>query len=191
MTIRDQGVDLQYWFFYPYNGSIGGVIAPLGFSGAHEGDWEHVTVRISDYADPKKRKIRGVFFAAHGSAEGAWMVEQSNRPTDGSYSVLPGTTHPIVYAAYHSHASNEDSGLQMRRWYYFTTANDLATGGVNFGPNGATLAAVDRGLLPDDKSFTDKWWNSRARGVRTAIHPGRRPNRAPGRTTAPTAITRP
>ncbi len=82
-TMFDQGVDLQYWFFYPYNGSIGGVIAPLGFSGAHEGDWEHVTVRISDYADPKKRKIRGVFFAAHGSAEGAWMVDNRTVPPTG------------------------------------------------------------------------------------------------------------
>lgn len=33
--------DLRYWFFYPFNGREGRHIT-------HEGDWEHVTVRVSN-----------------------------------------------------------------------------------------------------------------------------------------------
>ena len=34
--------DVQYWFFYPYNGAL------AAGAGGHEGDWEHITVRVLD-----------------------------------------------------------------------------------------------------------------------------------------------
>jgi len=37
--------------------------------GSHEGDWEHITVRVS----PDGEKIIGVYMAAHGW-EGRWFV---------------------------------------------------------------------------------------------------------------------
>lgn len=39
----DWDYDIQYWFFYPYNGDITPVLSP-----AHEGDWEHITVRVTE-----------------------------------------------------------------------------------------------------------------------------------------------
>ena len=49
----DGGVNIQYWFFYPYNR------APLFFD--HEGDWEHITVELGTDGAP-----RAVDFAQHG-----------------------------------------------------------------------------------------------------------------------------
>jgi Vacuolar protein sorting-associated protein 62 len=37
--------DIQYWFFYPYNGPF----PVLPWFGNQEGDWEHVTVRVSNW----------------------------------------------------------------------------------------------------------------------------------------------
>ncbi|MFW5965926.1 MAG: Vps62-related protein [Persicimonas sp.] len=93
----ERAVDIQYWFFYPYSGPV--MDGPAG--GAHEGDWEHVTVRT----DESRRRIRRVYFAAHDS-EGRWVEPPGLRMShDG---------HPIVYSARYGHASYPRPGLQSR-----------------------------------------------------------------------------
>lgn len=92
-------IDIQYWFFYPYHASS------LPGLGAHEGDWEHITVRAS--RDGKK--IQGVLFSRHGS-EGGWETFQ----TTGDSAI--GMQHPIVYAAKGSHASYPSPGVKRRGW---------------------------------------------------------------------------
>lgn len=105
-----RGYDIQYWFFYPYSGPmIGG---PAG--GAHEGDWEHITVRV----DKKLRQIKKVFFAAH-DAEGRWMRPAAVRFRQG--------THPVVYVGRYSHASYARPGVQPRG---MLPADHTADGGV-------------------------------------------------------------
>jgi len=46
------GINVQYWFFYPYNDG------PLLFD--HEGDWEHLTVRVDEARQPV-----GAYLAQH------------------------------------------------------------------------------------------------------------------------------
>ncbi len=72
--------DIQYWVFSPFNGPGTARIA-FGVSkikwgkyknyvmdpcGQHEGDWEHVSVRI----DHSSKKAKAVYFEAHG--DGKW-----------------------------------------------------------------------------------------------------------------------
>ena len=56
-------VDIQYWFFYPYNGRTAIAVS----TGTHDADWEHVTVRV----DSARRHVKKVFYARHGG-EGKW-----------------------------------------------------------------------------------------------------------------------
>lgn len=117
-SIEGQGwIDIQYWFFYPYNGASGGLGKPMGeFHGQHEGDWEHVTVRVADWrnvASLSAANIRGVFYAAHTSAEGKWILESASAPREGAYGLVDGS-HPIVYSAWHTHASYEYAGTISR-----------------------------------------------------------------------------
>jgi hypothetical protein len=88
--------DIQYWFFYAYNGDI-----TTGADFEHEGDWEHITVRISD----DLRSLERVFFASHAT-ESEWQSASEVAMTSGS--------HPVAYAAYHSHATFATSGKHPR-----------------------------------------------------------------------------
>ena len=93
-------IDLKFYMFYGINGFQtfqAGIIVnfktqPYLFDWAnfalHEGDWEHVTVRISE----DTTHLLGVFYSQHGNA--AWIT---NPAMDG--------THPIVYSAWDNHAN--------------------------------------------------------------------------------------
>jgi len=82
--------DVQYIFFYAYNGDM---LASAAES-AHEADVEHVTVRVAKDGQILPR----IYYAAH-DGEGRWY----ERGVDG-YSVNP-EGRPIVYSAVNSHAS--------------------------------------------------------------------------------------
>ncbi len=92
-------VDVTYWFFYPYNPDV------CLSSGSHEGDWEHVTVRVEGAGSGSPR-LHAMAFAAHGEPE--WR-----RPGD-----LETTSdgRPVVYVAKGSHASYASAGKQSRDW---------------------------------------------------------------------------
>ena len=121
----DASLDIQYWFFYPYNGdldirlfgdyqNLGNINIPLINvpNGSHEGDWEHITVRVSNWqGDVNQASISGVYYAAHGSSEGDWKIPGTNQFDTHQ------ETHPIVYSAWHSHASysdTKDNGVKLR-----------------------------------------------------------------------------
>ncbi|WP_372369301.1 Vps62-related protein [Candidatus Uabimicrobium sp. HlEnr_7] len=93
--------DIQYWFFYPYNGSgtlvIFGEIVPVSLFGAHEGDWEHITVRV----DNVTRDVQAIYFSQHGGGE--WIFDLSKIKWKNG--------HPIVYSSKHGHASYPKIGL--------------------------------------------------------------------------------
>jgi hypothetical protein len=88
-------VDAQYWLFYPYNGRMG----TPPFHGEHEGDWEHVTVRVLGDG-----QLAGVYCSAH-YGEGRWYASAPLTLVDG---------HPVVYSARHSHASYPFAGTVPR-----------------------------------------------------------------------------
>lgn len=72
-TVNPKGVrdslEINYMKFLAYNGSYKpfGVI-PAGDLGAHDADWEHVTVRLT----PDAQSLLGVYYSAH-----RWTCQQS------------------------------------------------------------------------------------------------------------------
>ncbi len=93
-------LEIQYWFFYPYNGAI------LG-TGAHEGDWEHITIRLANLADPKtKSDIKEIFFSRHN--EKVWIKNEKDKiEFEGN--------RPVIFSARHSHA-NYSTPYQHGNW---------------------------------------------------------------------------
>ena len=81
---EDGGVLLQYWFYYPFN--------DFYTLGDHEGDWEHVTVRLGPDLGPL-----GAWYAQHDeNAPGEWS---------GWSALEREGDHPVVLSARGSHAS--------------------------------------------------------------------------------------
>ncbi|MFP4598216.1 MAG: Vps62-related protein [Persicimonas sp.] len=134
------GYDIQYWFFYPYSGPLMG--GPAG--GAHEGDWEHITVRV----DSSRQNIQKIFYACHVS-EGRWLDPKQVRFDQGD--------HPVVYSARYGHASYPRAGVHSRG---FLPADRTADGGARWKTwNSVELVAVDGEALPEKKwmRFAGRW----------------------------------
>ncbi|KAL2517287.1 Plant protein of unknown function (DUF946) [Abeliophyllum distichum] len=87
--------DIAMWIFYPFNGhttaKLGLIDFSLGHIGEHVGDWEHLTLRISNFDGV----LYKVYFAEHST--GTWidtsMVEFHSGNKIVAYSSLNG--HPF------------------------------------------------------------------------------------------------
>ena len=129
----DGGINVQYWFFYPYNR------APLFFD--HEGDWEHVTVDLAPGGAP-----RAVYFSEHGNnSPGVYRAWADVRRLGD---------HPIVLSARGTHASYPDQSSVA--WFdHASQCRDVeacadpvwrtwqAGGLANVGERGATFGEGD------------------------------------------------
>lgn len=124
--------DVQYWFFYPYNGAV-----PFK---PHEGDWEHITVRIG----PDGRTIHRIFYDAHNT-NGQWF-------SPGEFSLTNG--RPVVYSAFHSHASYPAAG----RW---TTGTDETQDGGPVWDCADRVVNMGEGAAPNPGCewlwYTGRW----------------------------------
>eukprot|EP00455_Lapot_gusevi_P052272 TRINITY_DN793_c0_g1_i1.p1 TRINITY_DN793_c0_g1~~TRINITY_DN793_c0_g1_i1.p1 ORF type:complete len:344 (+),score=107.48 TRINITY_DN793_c0_g1_i1:80-1111(+) len=109
ITRENGDQDIQYWTFYPWNWCQYFKMRYLTLRGrktkafpwcdlaVHEGDWEMVQVRLTnDYS-----QIKEIFMSAHGKGE---VLPASSFEFEGS--------HPIVYAAKHSHAHYHTPGFK-------------------------------------------------------------------------------
>lgn len=165
--------ELQFWFFYPFNGpgrveacssSICCTDNYLGQGGRHYGDWEHVSLLIVN----STRELITVYMSRHKSGEwfrrcgGAWS---SRLQFEGS--------HPVIYAAYYSHAHYPNAGTHYyeRVWskdWWLGTASadlfDLTEAGIAFGtfhPDNYRIISSDsseyRVTEPDWIEFTGRW----------------------------------
>ena len=81
------GYEIQYWFFFPYNDSVG--------SFNHEADWEHITVRVDEAGE-----FVSAWYAQH---------EGGQRYMAGALTFVD-DTHPQVWVADGSHASFPSAG---------------------------------------------------------------------------------
>jgi hypothetical protein len=90
-------VVVQYWFFYPFNGPLDDMLS----AGAHEGDWEHISVVL----DESRQKVTAVYMAAH-SHEASWLTADQVQLDDGQ--------HVHTFVALHSHALYPTSGVKKR-----------------------------------------------------------------------------
>lgn len=127
--------DIQYWFFYPYNGDI--TPGPLNF--AHEGDFEHITVRVSYSGEMVQ-----AFYAAHGE-EGRW-----HSPKDIT---INSSGRPVVYSAKSSHASYLTSGEQKRESFL---PNDHTADGGPVWNTWDNLSRLDE-TNPNWIRFSGRW----------------------------------
>ena len=70
---RRTALEVNYMKFLAYNGSykLFGWI-PAGDLGAHDADWEHVTMRLT----PDGRRVLGVYYSAHRCAHSDLCLTQ-------------------------------------------------------------------------------------------------------------------
>jgi hypothetical protein len=103
------GYDIQYWFFYAFNGPItfGMKLQVLGDEaniapqvpplGDHQGDWEYIIVRVDGNGN-----LRQVYCSQHSG--GIWYDAASPPGAHNGYT-LTADGHPIIYSAWNGHPS--------------------------------------------------------------------------------------
>lgn len=95
---------IHYTHMYAYNGSS--KVAGCFKAGAHYADKEHVTVHVNLDVYNKPR-IKRMYFARHNG--GCWLYPDEIDFEAG---------HPVVYSAYHSHASYNTPKSHYRFWCF-------------------------------------------------------------------------
>ncbi|KAG7570416.1 Vacuolar protein sorting-associated protein 62 [Arabidopsis thaliana x Arabidopsis arenosa] len=97
--------DIAVWMFYPFNGpsraKLKAATIPLGKIGEHIGDWEHFTLRISNF----NGKLYRMYLSQHSG--GSW--------TDASeIEFQGGGNKPVAYASLNGHAMYSKPGLVLQ-----------------------------------------------------------------------------
>ncbi|OIW11701.1 hypothetical protein TanjilG_12220 [Lupinus angustifolius] len=119
--------DLAMWVFYPFNGpaiaKFGLIDIPLGKIGEHVGDWEHVTLRISNFDGGLKK----VYFSQHSS--GQWVEASELEFQSGN------NNKPATYSSLNGHAMYPKAGLVLQGVSEIGIRNDAAKSNmvVDFG----------------------------------------------------------
>jgi hypothetical protein len=121
--------DFQYWFFYPFNG-------PEGRHITHQGDWEHVTVRVTNAGEPR---LIAAYFSAHGQNNGGWAFPDIGARIGPILQFTP-DGNPIVYSALGSHASYASTGVHKQAW---PKAGDRTSDGGPIWNTAADLVLVE------------------------------------------------
>ncbi|RCV17912.1 hypothetical protein SETIT_3G258300v2 [Setaria italica] len=115
--------DLTMWFFYPFNGPARARVAfatlPLGGIGSHVGDWEHLTLRVSNFSGELLR----VYFSQHSA--GVWVDAPRLEYVAGG-----GGRRPVAYASLHGHAFYPRAGLELQGSAVVGIRNDSAKGSM-------------------------------------------------------------
>ncbi|XP_028799758.1 uncharacterized protein LOC114755061 isoform X1 [Neltuma alba] len=110
--------DISIWIFYPFNGpSTAKVVLidsiPLGQIGEHIGDWEHLTLRISNF----NGGLNSVYFSQHSG--GQWVDAPE-------LEFQPGKNKPVAYSSLNGHALYSKPGLVLQGTKTIGIRNDTA-----------------------------------------------------------------
>ena len=96
--------DITIWIFFPFNGpataKVGIINIPLGKIGEHIGDWEHITLRVSNFTG----ELSKVYFGQH--SKGEWVDAPSLEFENGN--------KVVAYSSLNGHASYSKAGLVMQ-----------------------------------------------------------------------------
>lgn len=96
--------DIVFWIFYPFNGpgtaKIGLIDIPFGRIGEHVGDWEHLTLRISNFNGVLYR----MYFSQH--SKGKWVEAPLLEYFHGN--------KPVAYSALNGHPFYPTPGLVLQ-----------------------------------------------------------------------------
>ncbi|KAI4323322.1 hypothetical protein L6164_022937 [Bauhinia variegata] len=108
--------DIVMWVFYPFNGpataKAGLINIPLGRIGEHVGDWEHVTLRVSNFSGELWR----VYMSQHSG--GQWVNASELEFQSGNKSV--------IYSSLNGHALYPKAGTVMQGTSVIGIRNDTA-----------------------------------------------------------------
>ncbi|KAI8530721.1 hypothetical protein RHMOL_Rhmol11G0081600 [Rhododendron molle] len=96
--------DIAIWIFYPFNGPSTAKLElldiPLGKVGEHVGDWEHLTLRISNF----NGMLHKMYFSQH--SRGKWV--------DASLLEFYKGNKPVAYSSLNGHALYAKPGLVLQ-----------------------------------------------------------------------------
>ncbi|KAI5656481.1 hypothetical protein M9H77_25274 [Catharanthus roseus] len=113
--------DIVFWIFYPFNGpataKIGLIDIPLGRIGEHIGDWEHLTLRISNF----NGILQKVYFSQHD--KGTWVDSSDLEFYNGS-------NKPVAYSALNGHPFYPNPGLVLQGIGEIGIRNDTAKSSI-------------------------------------------------------------
>ncbi|KAL1199649.1 hypothetical protein V5N11_019411 [Cardamine amara subsp. amara] len=97
--------DFAFWIFCPFNGpatlKLGLMNLALTKTGQHVCDWEHFTLRISNFSG----ELYSIYFSQHSGGE--WIEAKDLEFVEGS-------NKAVVYSSKHGHASFARSGLYLQ-----------------------------------------------------------------------------
>jgi Vacuolar protein sorting-associated protein 62 len=161
---RKYWIDLQFWFFYPYNGAGKLKLTLVNSSssydldpmGQHGGDWERVTFRV----ELATKRLLHIYLAQHD--EGVWV--------DG---LMVQNGVPLIFSSRHGHASYQGpgdnltnkttvkDGLTGTTWFEFALRNDTNNGPSFDSRSSYKLVATNYTLegvtAPSWLAFTGRW----------------------------------
>lgn len=126
-------IEINYLTFYAHNGHYDVGYIGLFKVGAHDGDWEHITVRLS----PETGALQAVYCNAHRSFDGCWVsADKVERTCEGRIK---------AYVARHGHGTYPQAGIW---WRAGCCANDLTS---DKGPvwKASTVVLLPRPLCQD------------------------------------------
>lgn len=110
MSPSTEVLELNYMFLFAHSGAYD----ILGRQqGAHDGDWEHITVR----ADPHTGHLIAVYYSAHRHGDGSW-VPADRVPVDHD------TGRLLAFCARNGHGMHPAAGRHLR---VFGLANDVTS----------------------------------------------------------------
>uniref|UniRef100_A0A7N0V8K1 Uncharacterized protein n=1 Tax=Kalanchoe fedtschenkoi TaxID=63787 RepID=A0A7N0V8K1_KALFE len=142
--------DLAIWLFYPFNGPAKAKIeflnVKLGRIGSHVGDWEHLTLRISNLDG----KLQSVYFSQHG--RGQWISASQLEYASG--------TKPVAYASHNGHALYPNAGLVLQGDKHIGIRNDMAKSDfvIDLGARFEIVSADNLGVVePPWLSYFRQW----------------------------------
>ncbi|KAL1818770.1 hypothetical protein ACET3Z_013639 [Daucus carota] len=145
--------DIAIWLFYPFNGparaKIEIVNISLGKIGEHVGDWEHVTLRISNF----NGELRSVYFSEH--SKGQWVSAPQLEFENGN--------KPVTYSSLNGHAFYPKAGLVLQGSGGIGIRNDSAKSknvmdtGRRFSIVSAEYLAASGVVEPPWLNYMRKW----------------------------------
>lgn len=100
--------DIAIWVFYPFNGAAKAKLeiinVSLGKIGEHIGDWEHLTLRVSNF----NGELTSVFFSQHSA--GVWVSAPELE--------FQGGNKPVTYSALRSHSFGGTESLNTQNYNF-------------------------------------------------------------------------
>lgn len=130
--------DIAMWIFYPFNGhttaKLGLFDISLGHIGEHVGDWEHLTLRISNFDGV----LYKVYFGQHSS--GTW--------TDTSTVEFHTGNKIVAYSALNGHPFYSKPGLLLQGGDDIGLRNDTAKSEIFMDTGGGFSIVAAENLVP-------------------------------------------